>query len=109
MPKILLLAHDQPGEELAILLPPRLSDTVDARCVPLANRFLQRDELRFAMQMRTARNVKYFVILILRYCDRLRNLARIGSARGPLWVVRRYYQPPDGEQRQSEWYGSSSG
>lgn len=61
------------------------------------------------MQMRAPRYVKYFVILILRYCDSLRNLARIQSARGVLLVVRRYDQPPSREHRQSQWYSRSGG
>ena len=61
------------------------------------------------MQMRAARYVKYFVILILRYCDRLRNLARIQFDRGVLLVVRRYDQPPGREHRQSQWYSRSGG
>src|SRR6266478_5862870 len=59
-----------PGKNLAIFLRSRLSDAVDARRVPFTNRFPHREELRLAMQMRAARYVKYFVILILRYCDR---------------------------------------
>ena len=98
-----------PGKNLAIFLRSRLSDAVDARRVPFTNRFPHREELRLAMQMRAARYVKYFVILILRYCDRLRNLARIQSARGVLLVLRRYDQPPGREHRQSQWYSRSGG
>src|SRR6267378_4226431 len=82
-------------EELAVLLPSRLPDAVDARGIALTNRFLQREEFRLTMQMRTADGYMiHLVILILRYGDRFRNWARIGFIRAPLRVMRRYYQPP---------------
>jgi len=83
------------SEELAFPLRLHCADAVDARGIALTNRFLYREELRLTKQMRTAgRYVIHLVILVLRYCDRLRNLARIGFARGPLRVMHRYYQPP---------------
>lgn len=57
------------------------------------------------MQMRGARNVIEVVILILRYRDRLRNLARIGFA---LEIVRGYDPLPSRKQCQSQRYRRGS-
>ena len=88
------LAYCRLGE-LAVFLRPRLPNAVDARCVALTNRFLHREERWLAVQMQAARNVEYFVILVLRYCDRLRYLTGIALGRGRPRVVRRQDQPPD--------------
>src|SRR5882672_9890259 len=62
-----------------LALPLRLhcANAVDARGIALTNRFLQREEFRLTMQMRTASGYMiHLVILILRYGDRFRNWAR---------------------------------
>ena len=74
-------------EALAILFRLQLPDAVDAGGIAFTNRLLYSEELRVAMQTRTTRYVIQLVILILRYCDRLRNLVRIRSARGSLPVT----------------------
>src|ERR1700746_1824275 len=86
-----------------------LSDAVDARSVSVTNGLLSSEELRFAVQMRTAWNVIDLVIAILGYRNRLQNLVRIGFAHRSLLVARRHNQLPDGKRRQSQWHGRSGG
>ena len=50
-----------------------LSEANRAGRIAFANCFLDGKKFRLAMQMRGTRNVIQLVILILRYCDRLRN------------------------------------
>src|ERR1700739_695985 len=78
------------SEKLAILLGPRLSDTVNARGVSLTNRFFYGDEFWFALQVRTASYVIDLVISIHRDCDCSGNLVRFWAVRGALVVVSRH-------------------
>lgn len=78
-----------------------LSKTNRAGRIAFANCFIDGKKFRLTMQMRGTRNVIQLVILILGYCDHFRDLVRIESAPWPLPVVRRHYQPPGRQQRQS--------
>jgi hypothetical protein len=96
-------------ERLAVFLRPRLPNAVDARGVAVTNRFFHGDELGFALQVRAARYVVDLVVVIQRDCDRADNLGPFWAARRTLVVVRRHYQLPGGEQRESEWQGRGGG
>jgi len=85
------------SKELAIFLCSRLSNAVDARGVPVTNRFFNGDVFWFALQARAACDVIQLVIVIQGYGNRRGNLERIRSTRRILVVVRWQHQLPGGE------------
>jgi len=95
--------------KLAGLLRPRLPNAVGARGVPFTNCFFTGDEFWSTLQPRTACDVIQVVVVIQGYGNRPGNLERIRSARRIFVVVRRLYQLPGREQRESKWQGRSGG
>ena len=79
------------SKELAIFLCSRLSNAVDARGVPVTNRFFNGDVFWFALQARAACDVIQLVIVIQRDRYRAGDLTQLWTALRTLVIVGRHY------------------